>query len=74
MYFLFRDMENLVFMMQKRLHFFHFGQQSTDEFFVSEQAAVKGVTVTNTSQVEPLVVLKHFGPNCPGVPQEVPEK
>lgn len=43
-------------------------------FFVSEQAAVKGVTVTNTSQVEPLVVLKHFGPNCPGVPQEVPEK
>ena len=52
----------------------HFGQQSTDEFFVSEQAAVKGVTITNTSQVEPLVVLKHFGPNCPGVPQEVPEK
>ncbi|MCR4907815.1 MAG: hypothetical protein K5985_03225 [Lachnospiraceae bacterium] len=45
-----------------------FGQQSTDEFFVSEQAATRGVTVTNTSKVEPLVMLKHFGPNCPGVP------
>lgn len=51
----------------------HFGQQSTDEFFVSEKAATDGVVVTNLSQVEPLVVLKHFGPNCPGVPQEVPE-
>ena len=49
----------------------HFGQQSSDEFFVSEAAAVKGVTITNTSEVEPLVALKHFGPNCPGVPQEV---
>lgn len=47
-----------------------FGQQSSDEFFVSESAAVKGVTITNTSQVESLVVLKHFGPNCPSVPQE----
>ena len=49
----------------------HFGQQSTDEFFVSEKAAVEGITITNESKVEPLVVLKHFGPNCPGVPQEV---
>lgn len=45
-----------------------FGQQSSDEFFVSEKAAIQGVTVTNMSKVEPLVVLKHFGPNCPGVP------
>lgn len=52
----------------------HFGQQSTDEFFVSEKAAVDGVTITNLSKVEPLVVLKHFGPNCPGVPTESPEK
>ena len=50
----------------------HFGQQSTDEFFVSEKAAAEGVVITNLSKVEPLVVLKHFGPNCPGVPQEVP--
>ncbi len=45
-----------------------FGQQSTDEFFVSEEAATRGITVENTSKVEPLVILKHFGPNCPGVP------
>lgn len=45
-----------------------FGQQSTDEFFVSEKAAQDGVAITNLSKVEPLVVLKHFGPNCPGAP------
>jgi len=49
----------------------HFGQQSSDEFFVSEKASKDGVLVTNTSKVEPLVLLKHFGPNCPNVPQEV---
>ncbi|MDC7245973.1 MAG: hypothetical protein PQJ47_08720 [Sphaerochaetaceae bacterium] len=48
-----------------------FGQQSSDEFFVSEKAATDGVLVTNLSKVEPLVMLKHFGPNCPNVPQEV---
>ena len=47
----------------------HFGQQSTDEFFVSEKAAKAGIVITNTSKVEPLVVLKHFAPNCPGIPQ-----
>lgn len=46
-----------------------FGQQSSDEFFVSEKKAVDGVTITNLSKVEPLVLLKHFGPNCPGVPK-----
>ncbi len=45
-----------------------FGEQSTDEFFVSEQAAMNGVVITNLSKVEPLVLLKHFGPNCPNVP------
>ena len=45
-----------------------FGQQSSDEFFVSEKAAADGVCICNTSKVEPLVVLKHFGPNCPGIP------
>jgi hypothetical protein len=45
-----------------------FGQQSSDEFFVSHNVAVDGVAITNLSKVEPLVVLKHFGPNCPGVP------
>lgn len=45
-----------------------FGQQSSDEFFVSEQASRAGVTIVNESRVEPMVILKHFGPNCPGVP------
>lgn len=45
-----------------------FGEQSSDEFFVSEKAAKAGVTITNLSKVEPLVVLKHFGPNMKNVP------
>ena len=47
----------------------HFGAHSSDEFFVSAKAACEGVKITNTSKVEPLVVLKHFGPDCPGVPE-----
>lgn len=46
-----------------------FGRQSSDEFFVSEKAACEGVKITNSSQVEPLVILKHFGPNHPDVPK-----
>jgi len=46
-----------------------FGQQSSDEFFVSENRALEGVKIVNMSKVEPLVVLKHFGPNCPGIPE-----
>ncbi len=46
-----------------------FGALSSDEFFVSEQAASDGVTVVNHSQHEPLVLLKHFGPNA-GDPSE----
>ncbi len=37
-----------------------FGQKSEDEFFVSYPAAAAGVTVTNQSRYEPLVILKHF--------------
>ncbi len=33
-----------------------------DEYFVTALAAARGVRVTNTSDSEPLVVLKHFGP------------
>lgn len=47
----------------------HFGQQSTDEFFVSEKAAIEGVEIMNMSKVEPLVLLKHFGPNLKDVPE-----
>ncbi|MET1086834.1 MAG: hypothetical protein ABWY04_06905 [Arthrobacter sp.] len=42
-----------------------YGQPTHDEFFVSEEAALAGVTITNGSDVEPLVLLKHFGPDCP---------
>jgi len=41
-----------------------FGGLSADEFFVAEAAARAGVTVANHSRTEPLVLLKHFGPNA----------
>ncbi len=39
-----------------------FGQLTQDEFFVSEPAARKGVTIVNPSTSDPLVMLKNFGP------------
>ncbi|WP_019987496.1 class I mannose-6-phosphate isomerase [Rudanella lutea] len=42
-----------------------YGQLTNDEFFVSEQAAQEGVTITNYSSTDPLVMLKHFGPENP---------
>lgn len=45
-----------------------FGQLSKDEFFVSYPAAQEGVTIHNPSATDPLVMLKHFGPN-PDAPQ-----
>ena len=42
-----------------------FGQLTHDEFFVSEQAARDGVKITNPSLSDPLVMLKHFGPENP---------
>lgn len=46
-----------------------YGQASADEFFVSEDAAKKGVEISNHSRYEPIVILKHFGPNNPDVPK-----
>lgn len=40
-----------------------YGELTSDEFFVSEQRAREGVTITNTSATEPLVILKHFADN-----------
>ena len=40
-----------------------FGGVSEDEFFVGAGAARKGVTITNESDCEPLVILKHFPAN-----------
>jgi len=42
-----------------------FGQLTNDEFFVSEFAAKLGIKITNYSDTDPLVMLKHFGPNNP---------
>ncbi|CCH51452.1 hypothetical protein BN8_00376 [Fibrisoma limi BUZ 3] len=42
-----------------------YGQLTNDEFFVSEQAAMEGVTITNPSTTDPIVMLKHFGPGNP---------
>jgi hypothetical protein len=47
-----------------------FGDITHDEFFVTYPAAIKGVTVENTG-FEPLVILKHFGPDCnPDMPEK----
>ena len=42
-----------------------YGQLTNDEFFVSEKAAMEGVRVTNPSTTDPIVILKHFGPENP---------
>ena len=42
-----------------------YGQLTNDEFFISEQAAMEGVTITNASTTDPIVMLKHFGPGNP---------
>ncbi len=42
-----------------------FGQMTKDEVFVTAAAAKAGVTITNLSDKEPLVMLKHFGPGNP---------
>ena len=42
-----------------------FGQLTNDEFFVSEAAAKEGVKITNPSPSDPIVMLKHFGPQNP---------
>lgn len=44
-----------------------FGQLTSDEFFVSEDAAKQGVTITNFSDYDPIVMLKHFGPESSDV-------
>jgi hypothetical protein len=39
-----------------------YGQLTKDELFVTAAAAQAGVVITNTSDKENLVMLKHFGP------------
>jgi hypothetical protein len=40
-----------------------FGQLTHDEYFVSYPAARQGVSIHNPSPTDPIVMLKHFGPN-----------
>ncbi len=42
-----------------------FGQLTYDEYFVSEDAAKKGVVIKNPSKSDPIVILKHFGAENP---------
>ena len=46
-----------------------YGQLTHDEYFVSCAAAQAGVRFHNPSTTDPIVMLKHFGPN-PESPQE----
>lgn len=45
-----------------------FGQMTEDEFFITCDVAANGVTITNLSTTEPLVMLKHFNPGHPDMP------
>jgi hypothetical protein len=46
-----------------------YGQLTSDEFFVSEPAAREGVEIVNPSESDPIVILKHFGPENPDLPE-----
>ncbi len=46
-----------------------FGEMTEDEFFVTADAAGRGVQITNGSSFEPLVILKHFNPGNPEMPK-----
>ena len=40
-----------------------YGELTNDEFFVTEKAAKRGITITNESKNENIVMLKHFAEN-----------
>ncbi|MDR1898485.1 MAG: hypothetical protein LBQ55_00585 [Treponema sp.] len=40
-----------------------YGQLTSDEFFVTEKAAKEGVAITNVSETDDVVILKHFAEN-----------
>lgn len=48
-----------------------YGDITGDEYFVSEQAAKKGVKLKNTSTYQPLVILQNFANNNVEVPKTV---
>jgi len=42
-----------------------FGEMTQDELFVTADVAKQGVRIENSSDADPLVILKHFGPGNP---------
>jgi len=42
-----------------------YGELTNDEFFIGEKAALEGIKITNLSKADPIVMLKHFGPENP---------
>lgn len=48
-----------------------YGDMTGDEYFVSEAAAKRGITIRNTSSYQNLVILQNFANNNPEVPQSV---
>ena len=42
-----------------------YGQLTNDEFFITEKAAKEGVVISNPSNTDPIVILKHFGTKNP---------
>lgn len=49
-----------------------FGEMTRDELFVTASRASEGVVVTNRSETENLVILKHFGPGNPDAARWIP--
>jgi len=41
-----------------------FGQMTADELFICYRTAREGITISNASKYENLVMLKHFGPKA----------
>lgn len=48
-----------------------YGELTNDELFVSVEAAREGIEISNESQSENLVILKHFGPDNPDAPKSL---
>jgi len=42
-----------------------YGQSTEDELFVTAPAAQAGISIESSSDTDPLVILKHFGPGNP---------
>jgi hypothetical protein len=41
-----------------------YGQLTSDEFYVTEEAARRGVRIVNPSATDPIVMLRHYGPDA----------